>query len=687
MAADLAGFRAQRQTLLDLLKQTQPLLQSLGMQVWLDNLKQLTTRVLSDHFKVIILGEFKRGKSTFINAMLGQEVLPAFATPCTAVINEVHWGERQRAILVFRNPPPSPLPASLPSAVQEHVRRAGNGRVPPLEVPVQELEQYVVIADPARDQAQSVAETPYDHVKLYWPIELCKNGVEIIDSPGLNEHGTRTRVTINYLSQVDAVVFVLSCQALASRSEMDVIEQNVRGAGHESIFFVCNRFDEVRERERARLVQFGRDKLGGKTGLGPDGVYFLSALEALEGRLDGDAARVERSGFAPFEKALSRFLVQERGKVKLLQPARELTRAVRLALHEVIPGQRRMLEENLGQLQKRYEEKKPLLDDAERRRTQILERARIHCERLREEVRGEVERRLWELASRMPEWAKELKPQNTIQFIKFEGAVPQGFKAQASRLVEEVVQALSGRMEQEQSVWTREKLLPLIQGRLTELSQEINSPIEALLADLDHMKADLSGLQAEPALAEERRIGGLERVLAAAGGFLVGGAGSALLGATLGYKEMLKSLGPQIAIGVGMILLVGFNPLLIIPVLLAASIVQGFWTSRSTTDKMKMKVAEAMANKVKARAKEGARERAEQVYRQAETVAQTLDSGMAKEIQSVREQIETVLAAKQAGEASVQAQQKALAEAEGRLQQIDTDLCDMILTVAGVPAK
>ena len=249
------------------------------------------------------------------------------------------------------------------------------------------------------------------------------------------------------------------------------------------------------------------------------------------------------------------------------------------------------------------------------------------------------------------------------------------------------MQTLSGRMEQEQSVWTKKTLLPLIQRRLTELSQDVNSPIEALLADLDQMKADLSGLQAEPALGEERRIGGLERVLAAAGGFLVGGAGSAMLGATLGYKEMLKSLGPQIAIGVGMILLVGFNPLLIIPVLVAAGIVQGFWTTRSSTDKVKMKVAEAMANKVKAKATQNAQKRAEQVYRQTETVVQTLDSGMAKEIQSVREQIETVLAAKQAGEASVQAQQQALAEAEGRLQQIETAVCDLILTVAGLPAK
>jgi len=63
--------------------------------------------------------------------------------------------------------------------------------------------------------------------------------------------------------------------------------------------------------------------------------------------------------------------------------------------------------------------------------------------------------------------------------------------------------------------------------------------------------------------------------------------------------------------------------------------VRGFWTTRSSTDKVKMKVAEAMANKVKAKATQNAQKRAEQVYRQTETVVQTLDSGMAKEIQSL----------------------------------------------------
>jgi len=219
---DYAAFQAQQSQLLGLLQRAQPVLKMLDMRVEGQTLHQLIGRVSSDRLKVIILGEFKRGKSTFINAMLGREILPAFATPCTAVINEIGWGESPKATLYFRNPVLAPLPRPLPPGVVAHIERAGGRNVPPLPVPIEALEEYVVIPDPAKDQARSVAESPYERVTLNWPLELCKNGVLIIDSPGLNEHGMRTKVTTDYLTTVDAVVFVMSCQALASQSELDV---------------------------------------------------------------------------------------------------------------------------------------------------------------------------------------------------------------------------------------------------------------------------------------------------------------------------------------------------------------------------------------------------------------------------------------------------------------------------------
>jgi hypothetical protein len=64
------------------------------------------------------------------------------------------------------------------------------------------------------DPREMLLESPYEKVELFWPLELLKNGVEIIDSPGLNEHATRTKVTMDYLRRADAILMVLNAQAI-----------------------------------------------------------------------------------------------------------------------------------------------------------------------------------------------------------------------------------------------------------------------------------------------------------------------------------------------------------------------------------------------------------------------------------------------------------------------------------------
>lgn len=64
-------------------------LNEMGLAINGTALIDLKKKLESDNFKVLVIGEFKNGKSTFINSLMGEKVLPAYATPCTAVINEV----------------------------------------------------------------------------------------------------------------------------------------------------------------------------------------------------------------------------------------------------------------------------------------------------------------------------------------------------------------------------------------------------------------------------------------------------------------------------------------------------------------------------------------------------------------------------------------------------------------------
>ena len=158
-------------------------------------LLNLKKKVEDDDFKVLVIGEFKNGKSTFINSMMGSKILPAYSTPCTAVINEVKYGERESATLYFKNPLPNKISSDISIKAKQHIEKFAGKTIPPIELDVDELKEYVVIPDPTKDQADSIQELPYDKVILRYPIELCHDGITIIDSPGLNENGTRTKVT------------------------------------------------------------------------------------------------------------------------------------------------------------------------------------------------------------------------------------------------------------------------------------------------------------------------------------------------------------------------------------------------------------------------------------------------------------------------------------------------------------
>ncbi len=94
-------FLRRRNILSNLLERQLTILSSLKLTALESKLQKIYQAVLTDTFKVLVIGEFKRGKSTFINAMLGQKVLPAYATPTTAIISEVKWGAEPKALLHY----------------------------------------------------------------------------------------------------------------------------------------------------------------------------------------------------------------------------------------------------------------------------------------------------------------------------------------------------------------------------------------------------------------------------------------------------------------------------------------------------------------------------------------------------------------------------------------------------------
>ena len=164
------------------------------------------SRIEDANLKILIAGQFKTGKSTIINALLGKNILPAYSTPCTAVITEINYADTPRAELVFK-PNLTTVPDDLCPKALEHIN-AHKPTVPDLilegETLESELEDFLVIPANGKEQRDAVAESPYALCRLFWPLDLCRNNVEIIDSPGLNEAAARDKTTMDYVPKATA---------------------------------------------------------------------------------------------------------------------------------------------------------------------------------------------------------------------------------------------------------------------------------------------------------------------------------------------------------------------------------------------------------------------------------------------------------------------------------------------------
>lgn len=274
-------------------------------------------KLKSHVFSVGIMGEFKRGKSTVINALLGEEIAPADVMPASATLNRITWGPEPKAHIIFKN---------------------GESR----EVPVNRISEYVT---KLTDESAAISEKVEQAVVEY-PCEFCKNNVEIIDTPGLNDDDRMEAISEAVIPKLDAVVFVVSASAPFSKSEAEFFRGKLMTSEVSRLIVIVNRIDDInRESDRPRIVKAIRDRIvheilermasihgedsaiykETRNKLADLTLYPMSAIQALVGRTDHQPELVEKSGILAFEQRLGRLLTQERGALEIIRAGNMIT--------------------------------------------------------------------------------------------------------------------------------------------------------------------------------------------------------------------------------------------------------------------------------------------------------------------------------------------------------------------------
>jgi hypothetical protein len=282
-ARGLKGYRDRRLELGDMLRAALHLAHARGDAGAEDRARDLLARLAGDRFRLAVIGQFSRGKSTLMNALLGGAYLPMGALPMTSVITTVRYGTRPRAM------------------IRRHQAAL------PVEVPLAQVADYVAASSVRR------AELRVANVEVEVPAQILRLGFEFIDTPGIGSALTaNTAATRRFLPGADAVIFVTGFDSPLTEAEAGLLADGSRHAGR--LFFILNKRDLVSDRDAGQVQDFVRDRL---RDLGADRprVYGLSALEALEGVTGNDLDRMSASGVPGFRADLERFLTA--GKTRL----------------------------------------------------------------------------------------------------------------------------------------------------------------------------------------------------------------------------------------------------------------------------------------------------------------------------------------------------------------------------------
>ena len=376
----LGKYRHSLQAMQSVLERLQTSARELSMGNAARQVDSILGSAKADAFRLVIVGEFSRGKSTFVNALLGQKILPASKNPTTAIISKIVYGEEPQYRIHYKD---GQEPQDMPEAA--FIK---------LTAPEEPDE-----GDPASVQAYAKAQEELariDHAQIFYPLRLCRDNVEVVDTPGTNDLNVgRMEITYGYLNQADAVILLLAAYQPLSASEAQFLKERILGNQIQDIFFVVSHKDDLDDAEQEQeVIDFIETNL---RKLLPDGfnlksrIFLVNSLGALYARMQERNEKLtakqemkipddfSETGFPALESALGNFLAHEKGRVRLRKYNRDAQVIIQTMQHD--------LSVNIGiashsadEIRQKAAEMEPNFRQAKRRAEQIVADMRLSFE-------------------------------------------------------------------------------------------------------------------------------------------------------------------------------------------------------------------------------------------------------------------------------------------------------------------
>ncbi|WP_103016948.1 dynamin family protein [Salinibacter ruber] len=260
-----------------------------GTDVSAEPIEGVREQLDEGELSVAVVGEINRGKSTFLNALLGETVFPSRTMVCTAGVTVLDHGETPRAEVLYKD------------GASEDIDLSG-------EAPAQILKEVV---SRSNKDVQDIQVT-----RVWYPNPFTGNGLVLVDTPGVNDPDHwREEITYSYLAEADAVIMLLDPMQPLSASETEFLDSKILDRSIANLIFVVNKIDDVPRSDREDALARVRDMLSEHV---PNPtVYPVAAKPALGAKRRGDDEALQGTGMPQFEEGLMDFLAKGRGGLLL----------------------------------------------------------------------------------------------------------------------------------------------------------------------------------------------------------------------------------------------------------------------------------------------------------------------------------------------------------------------------------
>ena len=312
-----------------------------------ERLHRLETQVRSDKVMVAFVAEFSRGKSEMINAIFfagyGRRIMPASAGRTTMCPTEMGYDAdvppclrllpietrlQPRALMEWRMVPekwtrldldvhnPQQLALSLEKVAE--TRKVTQDEARALGFWHNQSPEDNPMLD-----AQGMVEVPkWRHALINIAHPLLKQGLVILDTPGLNAIGAEPELTVSLIPQAHAVVFILGADTGVTKSDLSIWREHlITDAGDtDERLVVLNKIDTLWDAlSTPEQIQAQIDRQKASTaqilGIPPDQVIAVSAQKGLVAKVTKDAALLAQSCLPVLEDALGRGMIGKRQKI------------------------------------------------------------------------------------------------------------------------------------------------------------------------------------------------------------------------------------------------------------------------------------------------------------------------------------------------------------------------------------